>query len=132
MSASNGVNAVSSLGSHTAGESHGSSLPPDIKCAFEPRLADMPAARHLELACPAGAYQYQCIAQCGWLVLLACLQDGDDSAAAVLSSMLLLPDDFQPTSRMQAHNSCVHRALDNPQVKVCGLRPVLKHQSVGV
>eukprot|EP00878_Enallax_costatus_P040562 GHUV01046874.1.p1 GENE.GHUV01046874.1~~GHUV01046874.1.p1 ORF type:complete len:287 (+),score=111.32 GHUV01046874.1:398-1258(+) len=44
-------------------------------------------------------------------------KDGEDSAGAVLSSMLLLPTDFQPTNRMQQHNSCVHKALDNPEVK---------------
>eukprot|EP00775_Hariotina_reticulata_P002948 gene2948-3233_t len=43
--------------------------------------------------------------------------DGQESPGAVLSSMLLLPDDFQPLMRTKQHNSCVHRALDNPEVK---------------
>lgn len=46
------------------------------------------------------------------------LQDDEDSAGAVLSSLLLLPSDFQPVNRTQQHNSCVHKALDNPAVKV--------------
>lgn len=36
----------------------------------------------------------------------------------MLSSMLLLPDDFQPRNRATHHNSCVHRSLDSPDVKV--------------
>lgn len=46
------------------------------------------------------------------------MQDSEDSAGAVLSSMLLLPADFQPANRLQQHNSSVHKAMDNPQVKV--------------
>jgi len=36
----------------------------------------------------------------------------------VLSSMLLLPVDFQPLNRAKQHNSCVHKALDSAEVKV--------------
>lgn len=43
---------------------------------------------------------------------------GTESAAGVLTSMLLLPDDFQPANRAKLHNSCVHRALDSQGVKV--------------
>jgi hypothetical protein len=46
------------------------------------------------------------------------LQDGDESAAGVLASLLLLPDDFQPANRRQAHNSCVHRAMGSSEVQV--------------
>jgi hypothetical protein len=49
---------------------------------------------------------------------LAAQQTGGESAAGVLSSLLLLPDDFQPVMRAKHHNSCVHKAMDNQEVKV--------------
>jgi hypothetical protein len=54
---------------------------------------------------------------------------GAESAAGVLSSMLLLPDDFQPLNRAKLHNSCVHRALDSQGVKVCVRHGTLRQQS---
>lgn len=57
------------------------------------------------------------------LLLLPLLhQTGGESAAGVLSSMLLLPGDFQPQIRTNQHNSCVHKILDSQDVKVrhCG------------
>lgn len=50
---------------------------------------------------------------------LAAHQTGGESAAGVLSTLLLLPDDFQPLNRAKHHNSCVHKAMDSHEVKVC-------------
>lgn len=52
------------------------------------------------------------------ILLLPPLQSGEESAVGLLSSMLLLPGDFVPANRTQAHNSCVHRAMDSTEVKV--------------
>jgi hypothetical protein len=56
--------------------------------------------------------------------LLCCfgLQDADESHAAVLSSLLHLPEAFAPQehNRIKQHNSSVQRALASQDVKVSG------------
>jgi hypothetical protein len=48
------------------------------------------------------------------------LQDADESHAAVLESLLQLPESFAPQeqARIKQHNGSVHKALASQEVKV--------------
>jgi hypothetical protein len=77
-----------------------------------------PNAASLLHACTAGS------THCYALLLTCCvgLQDADESHAAVLSSLLHLPEAFAPQehNRIKQHNSSVQKALASQDVKVHG------------
>lgn len=68
--------------------------------------------------CIMGKHFHLCLSALLALTCCCVRQDGDESAAGLLSAMLLLPGDFQPVSRAKLHNSSVHRALDSADVEV--------------